>query len=222
MKFRKGAGKPKNSDEKDNVQEEIIERTREIELESEDPKELTEEMIEADSGQPNGELEQETATGEDTLEQEPFSETRIAELEDQLLRLRAEFANFKRRVEKERNSLSKFVKAAVYREIFPTLDDFERFFRHVEDRKESIDQEFIQGMEMIHRSLMSVLQRQGIQAILDTGVSFDPNLHEAMLTEKVEDPAQDRTVLQVLEAGYRLEDVVIRPARVKVGVYGES
>ena len=146
--------------------------------------------------------------------------SRIAALEDQLLRLRAEFANYKRRVEKERNELSTFVKASVYREIFPTLDDFERFFAHVEDRKDTLDDDFVKGIEMIHKSLVSVLERQGIEPISETGVPFDPNFHEAMLTRPVEDEEQDQQVIQVLEVGYRLGNTVIRPARVVVGMYG--
>jgi molecular chaperone GrpE len=146
---------------------------------------------------------------------------KIAALEDQLLRLRAEFANFRKRTERERSELATHVKAAVYREILPTLDDFERFFRHVEERNETLDRDFVQGIEMIHKSLAGVLQRQGIEPIQETGVPFDPNFHEAMLTGQVQDAALDHTVLQVLEPGYRLGETVIRPARVQVGVYGD-
>lgn len=144
---------------------------------------------------------------------------KIAALEDQLLRLRAEFANFRKRTERERSELAAHVKVAVYREVLPTLDDFERFFRHVEERNEALDRDFVQGIEMIHKSLAGVLQRQGIEPIQETGVPFDPNFHEAMLTGPVEDEALDHTVIQVLEAGYRLGETVIRPARVQVGVF---
>ncbi len=144
---------------------------------------------------------------------------KIAALEDQLLRLRAEFANFRKRTERERSELATHVKVAVYREILPTLDDFERFFHHVEQCNETLDRDFVQGIEMIHKSLVGVLQRQGIEPIEETGVPFDPNFHEAMLTGPVEDEARDHTVIQVLETGYRLGETVIRPARVQVGVF---
>jgi molecular chaperone GrpE len=146
---------------------------------------------------------------------------KVAGLEDQLLRLRAEYANFKRRTDKEKSQISLFVKASVFKEIIPTLDDFERFFNHVEQKRESLDQDFVQGIEMIHKSLVSALRKQGIEEIGDSFVPFDPNLHEAMLTGPVEEEKDDHTVLQVLESGYRIGEMVIRPAKVKVGLYNQ-
>ncbi|MCE5271051.1 nucleotide exchange factor GrpE [bacterium] len=151
---------------------------------------------------------------------EDEQQAKVTALEDQLLRLKAEFANFRKRTERERTELSTHVKATVLREILPTLDDFERFFRHVEERSESLDRDFVQGIEMIHKSLAGVLQRQGVEPIQETGVPFDPHQHEAMLTAPVESREQDHTVVQVLEAGYRMGSTVIRPARVQVGMFG--
>lgn len=167
----------------------------------------------SDVGSPSADRDSDSAAAEED------AGARIAEIEDRMLRLRAEFANYKRRAEKERGELTAFVKAGVYREIFPVLDDFERFFRHVEERRDSVDNDFVRGIEMIHRSLVGVLQRQGIETIQETGVPFDPNFHEAMLMEKVDESGLDHAVVEVLEAGYRLGDLVIRPARVKVGIY---
>ena len=146
----------------------------------------------------------------------------LAELENRLLRLRAEYANYKRRSEKEKSEITTLVKANIYRDIIPVIDDFERFFQHVSSSRESLDKDFVKGIEMIHNSLVGSLNRQGVEAIDNTGVPFDPHYHEAMLTEPVKKQSDDHTVRQVLEVGYRLGELVIRPAKVKVGIYGKD
>ncbi len=178
--------------------------------------------MQAEAGQPveAAGLDAEVKAGEAEVAAGAEQTSKVAALEDQLLRLRAEFANFRKRTERERGELTTHVKASVLREILPTLDDFERFFRHMEERSESLDRDFVQGIEMIHKSLAGVLQRQGVEPIQETGVPFDPHRHEAMLTAPVESEEQDHTVVQVLEAGYRMGDTVIRPARVQVGIFG--
>lgn len=144
----------------------------------------------------------------------------LAALEDKLLRLRAEYANYKRRSEKEKTEIAALVKAEVYRGIIPVIDDFERLFRHLAEARDSLDSDLVKGIEMIRSSLAGSLKKQGVEAIEGSGVQFDPYFHEAMLTEPVEKKKDDHTVRQVLEVGYRLGDLVIRPAKVKVGIYG--
>jgi len=147
---------------------------------------------------------------------------KVAALEDQLLRLRAEYANYKRRSEKEKAELSTLIKANVYSGILSVIDDFERFFQHVHCCRESVAEEFVKGVEMIHNSLVGTLNKQGVEAIEATEVPFDPHCHEAMLIEPVEKQSDDHMVRQVLEVGYRLGELIIRPAKVKVGVYSEN
>ena len=172
------------------------------------------------------EPEAEPSAAEDREQQEAAGAEglsgKVAELEDQLLRLRAEYANYKRRSEKEKSGLATLIKANVFSGILPVIDDFERFFQHVRCCRESLAEEFVKGMEMIHNSLVGTLNKQGVEAIEATEVPFDPHCHEAMLTEAVEKQSDDHTVRQVLEVGYRLGELIIRPAKVKVGIYSEN
>ena len=146
--------------------------------------------------------------------------TKIAELEDQLLRTRAEFANYKRRTEQEKQRLADFVRAEVISGVLPVIDDFERLFQHLEESDQELDKGFVEGVEIIHKSLNTFLEKQGLERIGDTDVNFDPNIHEAMMSEAVEDKKKDNKVLMVMQTGYRVGELVIRPARVKVGMAG--
>ncbi|MEA2064250.1 MAG: nucleotide exchange factor GrpE [Gemmatimonadota bacterium] len=154
------------------------------------------------------------------LEEEKELAGKVAELEDRLLRLRAEYANYKRRTDKEKTEIAAHVKAGIYRGIIPVVDDFGRFFEHLDSSDNNLDEDFLEGIHMIRNSLVSALEKQGIEVVAETGVPFDPHIHEAMLTEPVEDKKDDNTVRRVIEVGYRLGDMVIRPAKVTVGMFG--
>lgn len=159
-------------------------------------------------------------TGHEEASEKKLSlEDKLTETEDRYLRARAELENFKRRSEREKSELSSFVKITLLRDVIPLLDDFKRFFEHVENGENSLDESFVQGVEMIRNSLVKILEKHGVEAVEKTGVPVDYNLHEAVLTEPVKDKRKDHTVLQVLEIGYRIGDKLIRPAKVKVGIY---
>ena len=147
-------------------------------------------------------------------------EKELADARDKHLRAVAELDNFKRRTEKEKTELSGFVKAGVFRDILGMVDDFERFFHHVENSQEELDKGFVQGVELIHKSLQKTLDKHGVKPVNETGIPVDYNLHEAVMTQPVEDEDQDHTVVEVLEVGYSIGDTLIRPAKVKVGIYG--
>jgi len=141
-------------------------------------KEIQEPAVEAETAAEDGQQPE-------VVEAETLSQ-KLAALEDQLLRLRAEYANYKRRSEKEKAGIADLVKANIFRGIIPVIDDFERFFQHVADSRNSLDEDFVKGVEMIHNSLVGYLKMQGVEVIDTTGVPFDPQFHEAMLTEQVE------------------------------------
>lgn len=142
----------------------------------------------------------------------------LAALEDQLLRLRAEFANYKRRSEREKEQLAGFVKLELFKDILPVVDDFRRFFEHAEDHREELNGSFLQGIELIHSMLQKMLRKHGVEPIDKSGVPFDPNYHESMYNEPVDDPERDHTVARVLDPGYRIGELLIRPAKVSVAV----
>lgn len=172
--------------------------------------------VKSDTGLKDSALEAEQAA-----EVEQSLEDKLAETEDRYLRALAALENFKRRSEKEKSELSSYVKITILRDIIPLLDDFKRFFEHVENGESALDESFVQGIEMIRNSLVKVLEKHGVEAVEEAGVPVDYNLHEAVLTEPVKEKEKDHTVVQVLEVGYRIGDKLIRPAKVKVGIYNK-
>ena len=179
------------------------------------------EKVEMDQVQADTGLKETAVEAEQPAEKKLSLKDKLAETEDRYLRALAELENFKRRSEREKGELSSFVRITLLRDIIPLLDDFKRFFEHVENGENSLDESFVQGVEMIRNSLVKILKKHGVEAVEKTGVPVDYNLHEAVLTEVVKDKEKDHTVLQVLEVGYRIGDKLIRPAKVKVGIYSK-
>ena len=131
-------------------------------------------------------------------------------LNDRLLRLGAEFDNFKKRTERERLQIGEFTKAATLKALVPVLDNI--------DLAMSADPEsgdYIKGVEMMIKQLRDALLNQGLQEIEALNAPFDPNLHEAVMHEENPD-LPENTVTLVLQKGYRLGDQVLRTAMVKV------
>ena len=179
------------------------------------------EKIEMNNSKSDTGLKDTVADAGKAAEEEPSLEDKLAKAEDRYLRALAELENFKRRSEKEKSELSSFVKISLLRDIIPLLDDFKRFFEHLENGESSLDEGFVQGVEMIRNSLVKILKKHGVEAVEKIGIPVDYNFHEAVLTEPVKDKKKDHTVVQVLEAGYRIGDKLIRPAKLKVGIYSK-
>jgi len=131
-------------------------------------------------------------------------------------RAAADFANYRKRVEQEKNDLIKFANASLILKILPVLDDFERAVATMPNGKLS-ELTWVDGFLLIHRKLQAILEAEGLKPISALGQDFDPALHEAILQEEVSDPAQDGKVLAELQRGYMLNNKVLRPTLVKVG-----
>jgi molecular chaperone GrpE len=138
----------------------------------------------------------------------------LAEVKDKYLRLAAEFENFKKRAAKERTELWGRAQADVVQRLVDALDDLARF-AHV-DPAQTDAKTIHDGVDMVERKVWKELEALGVTRIDQTGVPFDPNLHEAVTTEPAATPAQDHTVGAVLQPGYRLGGALVRPARVVV------
>lgn len=139
------------------------------------------------------------------------------ELRDRYLRILADHENFKRRTEKERIETWSLAVSEAIREILPVLDNFERAI--ASGRAHDPDSDMLSGIEMIYDQLLDVLKRQGVGVINETGVEFDPKIHEGVHREENPDvPAH--SVLEVFQKGYTLKGRLIRPAMVKVAVGG--
>lgn len=135
---------------------------------------------------------------------------KVAALEDRLLRLAADFENYKKRTLRERESYVTLANERLIGELLPILDDLERALVAAAEHEEA---QLEEGVRLVHRSLAGVLERQGVKAIEADG-KFDPHVHEALLSQPSE--AEEGSVLDVVQKGYRLGDRVVRPARVVV------
>lgn len=135
----------------------------------------------------------------------------LQEKKDRLLRLQADFDNFRRRSAKEREEISAVVTQNFCKDMLPLLDNFERAMA-----AETKDVEaFQKGVEMIFTQFQEVLKKNGLEQIETVGQKFDPNFHQAVM--RVEDPEkEDDTVAQELQKGYMVKGRVIRPSMVQV------
>lgn len=131
---------------------------------------------------------------------------------DQLLRLRAEFDNFRKRMERERLQLFARATEEAVRDILPIVDDLERAL--AADTGD-VSGSFHQGIEMIYRQMLEMLRRRGLEPIDAIGQDFDPNIHEAVAYEPAEG-RREGEIIGELRRGYRLGDRLVRPAMVRV------
>lgn len=140
---------------------------------------------------------------------------RIKELEDELLRSKAEFINYRKRLEDEQSRLLKFCNEDLIKETLPILDNFERAISMDDTNLEDEVSKFLSGFKMIYCNFVNILKNYGVVEIDGNNKPFDPVYHEAIMTEKREG-VEPGMVLDVLQKGYILKGKVIRPAMVKV------
>ena len=134
----------------------------------------------------------------------------IEELKNQLLRLQADFVNYKNRTEREKSNSIILANEGLILKLLPVLDNFNRAFTHV-----NIEDEAIKGFVMIKEQFESILKTEMVEEIESDGAVFDPNLHNAVMTES-KDGVESGIVLETFEKGYKIKDKVIRPSMVKV------
>lgn len=135
-------------------------------------------------------------------------------LKERYLRLAAEYDNYKKRMAKERTDTWARAQGDLVARLVDPIDDLARF-AHV-DPAETDAKTIHDGVDLVERKLWKELEAAGVTRVDQTGVPFDPHVHEAVTTQPAASPDQDHTVGQVLQAGYRLRDMLLRPARVVV------
>ncbi len=133
------------------------------------------------------------------------------EIYESYLRLRADFDNYKKRIEKEKAEIYTRSLEDILKKMLPILDNFERA---VEAKSEDADK-IIEGVKMVYEQMTGLLKSEGLEMIDALDKNFDPEYHHAVMTEQNEEK-EDNAVLAVLQNGYALKDRVIRPAMVKV------
>ena len=143
--------------------------------------------------------------------EEPAAEESAPAPDDSYLRLAADFDNYRKRTAREHAELTRRANERLLNELLPVLDDLERALEAATEHEEAKLEE---GVRLVHRSLLGLVERHGLTEI-DTEGAFDPHVHEALLAQPGEG-VEEGSVLQVLQKGYRLGDKVIRPARVIV------
>ncbi len=126
-------------------------------------------------------------------------------------RAQADFINFKRRSEQERLEFNKFANASLLLGLLPVLDDLERALAAIPP--EFAGHDWVDGVRLVERKFKSSLEGQGVKPILALGMAFDPNFHEAVR----EDKGPEGIVMQEFQKGYKLNDKLLRPAKVVVG-----
>lgn len=130
---------------------------------------------------------------------------------DLLLRLKAEFANYKRRIERERSEIADIIRSELIYKLLPIIDDFELMISHIDGK----DDDHVKGFKTIYKRMMSILESEGVSAVDSIGKQFDPTVHEAVMIEpgSIED---DNKIIEEWQKGYLYKSKLLRVARVKV------
>lgn len=135
----------------------------------------------------------------------------IAELNERIVRLTADFDNFRKRAQREKDEARQFANQGLLEKLLPVLDNFEMALTAVKDADPSVRD----GVQMILDQLLGVLKESGVEPVDAMGQPFDPNLHEALSQEETTE-VEEGTVVQQVQRGYKLNDRLVRPARVVV------
>ena len=136
------------------------------------------------------------------------------DIKDRYMRTLADFENYRKRADREKSDFYKYALQGVLKDLLPVLDNFDRSLEHAEE-----GDDFHKGVLLIYKQLLDVLSKNGVKPIDESGVKFDPNIHEGVIRE--DDPSvPSQTVTAVLQKGYFLHDRLLRPAMVKVAVGG--
>lgn len=187
-------------------------------MQQEDIKDTTTEETSANEQEVREEAAAEEAVAEEQAEAKEEAvvdekDEKITELNNRLMRLQADFDNFRRRTQGEKEQLSGFVTAGVVGKFLKVLDNFERAEASAE--KTADLESLLTGMKQIRRQFEEVFKELGVEEIVAQDAKFDPNLHEAVMRGQNPD-MEDETIDMVFEKGYKLHDRVIRHSKVRV------
>lgn len=197
-------------------EEKLEEMKREIdEAEAADAADVAEEAagdVRKESAEGSREGTEEAENGaDDPVKRAEKLEADLAEKDAQMLRLRADFDNFRRRSAKEREELAAVVTQGILTDMLPLLDNFERALLAEGSDLDS----FRAGVSMIYKQMQEALAKNGLEVIDTKDKKFDPNFHQAVM--RVQDPEkEDDTIEQELQKGYMVKGRVIRPSMVQV------
>lgn len=143
----------------------------------------------------------------------PSAEEQLAAMKDQLLRMAADFDNYRKRARKEIEDARTFGISNLLHDVLPVIDNLDRALTHAADEKSAV----VQGIKLVAKQLVDSLSRYGVTGFVSTGKVFDPEKHEAV-GQKLTAEAAPGTIVEELQRGYMLHDRLLRPARVLVAM----
>ncbi len=170
--------------------------------------------MQENTAHPQEDTAQGTVLQDDTAAKITALEADLKKEQDSYIRLRAEFDNYRKRIQAEKEELSKYAGSKVIMELLPVVDNFERAQQSFEKHHEDVD-EILKGVALIHKQLEDLLSKLGVKKIDCLGQVFDPLQQEAIM-QKESAEGEDNIVLEVVQPGYILEDKVLRHAMVIV------
>jgi len=174
--------------------------------------ELEDTILENQEEMVENEIENEES---DESSEKDEKETQITELKDKYLRLAAEFENYKRRTVKEKLNMMGTAARDTLSALLPVMDDFDRAKKNAED--ENSKEPFSEGVMMVYNKLTNTLQQKGLKVMDSNGEVFDPELHEAITEIPAPSEEMKGRVIDTVEKGYYLNDIILRHAKVVVG-----
>ncbi|CAM5195836.1 Protein GrpE OS=Ureibacillus acetophenoni OX=614649 GN=grpE PE=3 SV=1 [Ureibacillus acetophenoni] len=158
-------------------------------------------------------VEAELSTEEQYKQQITELEAKLVEEENRFLRLRADYDNLRRRAALDREAQEKYRAQSLLTDLLPVLDNFERALQVEVTSDDAVS--LYKGIEMVYKSLVDAINKEGLEVIPAEGESFDPNIHQAVMQE-ADSEKESGIILRELQKGYKLKDRVLRPSMVSV------
>jgi molecular chaperone GrpE len=186
----------------------------EVEIESTDKVELTDENTVETVFEAGETTEQVEENPNDEQQQEiQLLKAKLEEADNRNLRLQADFDNFRRRTRLDQEASEKYRAQKLITDLLPALDNFERAIQMEAENEHT--KALLQGMDMVYRGLLEALKKEGVEVIEAVGKEFDPHLHQAVMQGEDENYSTN-IVTAEFQKGYLLKDRVIRPSMVQV------
>lgn len=203
-------------DKKNEQQEVKEENDTSINQESETQVELEDEVVNEECEESSEKTDEKKADDENVTDinsklAEKKLKDEVDELNDKYQRLQAEYANYRRRTQQEKETIGVFANEKIITELIPVIDSMERALDACEDKEDTM----YKGISLVHKQLIDTLVKFGVEEIEAESKEFDPNLHLAVMQESV-DGVEANQIVMVLQKGYKLGTKVIRPSMVKV------
>lgn len=189
--------------------------TEEGEFASSEAAEVVEDQADGAGKVPAGE---EPAGTEADAGSAPSGDDELEALKDRFLRLAAEYDNFRKRTDRERLEGRDRAQAQLIEKLLEPLDDLQRVAHFSAEAPTA--ETLLEGIRMVERKFLRELEAAGLELLDARGQTFDPLLHDALMTTGTDEATEDDTVGEVFEPGYRFRGVLLRPARVQVRKFG--